>query len=131
MSPIKIGDKVKCINLGKKGSGWVEGKEFIVSSITKDSLNNLSIFWPSGGGSGIYENSVTLLNNIKKMGLIEKFRTATKSEPEKSFIKKGITDVGGVLTTEGKEMFLMYLLEKNKEDFNTEIVSKIELLKEE
>lgn len=64
-------------------------------------------------------------NNKTNMTLIEKIRLATKSEPEKSFITAGITTMAGDFTSEGKEAFFMYLLEKNKDDFDTTVVQPL------
>lgn len=63
--------------------------------------------------------------NKQPMTIIEKIRLAAKTEPEKSFIKAGITNMDGSFTSEGKEAFLSYLLEKNKDDFNTTIVQPL------
>lgn len=56
------------------------------------------------------------------MNLKEKFITAFLSEPEKSFRKAGITNGDGILTDEGQEVFLTYLLKKEGATFKTEVV---------
>ena len=38
-------------------------------------------------------------------------------EPYKTFRKEGVVDGENVLTQQGKDVFLMFLLENNKEDF--------------
>lgn len=59
------------------------------------------------------------------MNLIDKFRLAAKGEPEKSFVQKGITNIDGTFTTDGWELFKMFLLEEHKDDFKTNVVDAI------
>lgn len=67
-----------------------------------------------------------LRTNPKNMNsLTEKIRLLKKPEPEKSFIKAGVTTMSGDFTSEGQVVFLQYLLEKNKDDFNTTVVQSI------
>jgi hypothetical protein len=68
-------------------------------------------------------------NSITNMTLAQKLALAFKSEPEKSFIKAGITNMDGTFTTEGQTVFLAWLLKKNGEAFKTEVVDV--LIKEE
>lgn len=64
-------------------------------------------------------------NNQSTMNLKEKFLLALKSEPEKSFRRLGITNGDDMLTTEGTELFLNFLFEKNKTEFKKEVVDSI------
>ena len=64
------------------------------------------------------------------MSLKEKFALVLTSEPFKSFRKKGITNGDNILTSDGRDIFLSYLLEKNKDAFKTEVVDLIEEEKE-
>jgi hypothetical protein len=66
-------------------------------------------------------------NPIKNMNLVQKFKLMTKSEPEKSFIEKGIMDENEALTEDGKTLFTAYLLQRFKAEFKTDVVDKIEL----
>lgn len=74
--------------------------------------------------------SVTLLTNNNIMtNLTSKLKLLTKGEPAKTFIKTGITNNEDILTPEGTELFLNWLFEKNKADFNKEVATP--LLEEE
>lgn len=57
--------------------------------------------------------------------LVEKFRLLTASEPEKTFVEKGVMDSKFVLTKDGEELFKTFLFEKLKNEFKTEVVDKI------
>lgn len=61
----------------------------------------------------------------KNMSLKSIVKNLFRSEPEKSFIKAGVMNESLELTTEGKDLFIDFLFEKNKDLFNTEIVQKI------
>lgn len=65
----------------------------------------------------------------KIMTITNKFALAFKKEPEKSFIKAGITDNEGFLTVDGGKIFLSWLLKKNGDAFKAEVVD--DLLKED
>lgn len=60
------------------------------------------------------------------MNLIEKFAFAIKKEPEKSFIQKGITNMGGTLTPEGQQLFNAFLIGKFGDEFKKNVVDLIE-----
>lgn len=51
------------------------------------------------------------------MTLLEKIKLAGKKEPEKSFIKAKILNMDSSFTTDGRDAFLNYLLDKNGEAF--------------
>jgi len=57
--------------------------------------------------------------------LKSKIKNLFRSEPEKSFIKTGIMNESEELTQDGKDIFLSWLFEQNKEEFNEEIVKKL------
>ncbi len=70
----------------------------------------------------------------QKMSLISKLMLSLKSEPEKSFIKAGITQASGEFTCEGKELFINWLFqdEATRTKFNTEVAQPIlEQIKED
>ena len=56
-SKFKIGDRVKCIKGGSKGSGWKLDLVFTVVNITLSSSN---IYWNGFRNCGVYENSLEL-----------------------------------------------------------------------
>lgn len=124
----KKGDRVKCINpkngTTDHGSGWVLGKEFITLEPTPN-----EICWPEDGSSGVYFDSLELVtNNNKKttnMTLLSQIKALTRSEPEKTFVKAGVMNEDLTLTTEGKDLFLDFMLEANKDAFKAQIVDKI------
>lgn len=57
--------------------------------------------------------------------ITDKFLMALKAEPYKSFRQKGITNGDDLLTEEGKQIFLKWLLQKNADAFKTEVVDII------
>lgn len=67
----------------------------------------------------------TSSTSSKIMSLIEKAKLTFKKEPERSFIKVGVMDASENLTSEGKDLLLAFLLEKNKDDFKKEVVDPI------
>jgi len=72
-------------------------------------------------------------NLNKPMNLKEKFVLAITPEPKKSFRKAGVTDGDDILTEEGTEIFLTWLLHhKFAEEFKKDVVDGIlkEKLKE-
>lgn len=87
------------------------------------------------GINGIYFTLPGQLNfnaaDLEKTGgcsggsLGEIHKLAFKKEPEKSFIKAGITDTSDALTQDGRILFLGWLLEQNKEAFKKEVVDPI------
>lgn len=64
-------------------------------------------------------------NQNKIMNIKELFALSFKKEPQKSFVKAGITDSNDMLTTDGQEIFLTYLLNKNGDAFKTEVVDAL------
>jgi hypothetical protein len=71
------------------------------------------------------EHELELVNTITFMGLIEKGKLLFKSEPERSFIKAGVMDTNGQLTSEGRELWTEFLIRKFGAEFKTEVVDKI------
>jgi len=120
----KVGDKVRC-KWNDNGSSNYVGSTGTVTSV------NHSHTYPYDTTIGPFAfrdaelELISADNPIKSMGLIEKAKLAFKSEPEKSFIKVGVMDSNENLTTEGKELLMHFLLEKNKDAFKTEVVDPI------
>lgn len=56
---------------------------------------------------------------------LETFLLALKSEPDKSLIKSGLMNSDGTLTDEGKKVWDVWMLNKNKEAFKTEVADPI------
>lgn len=67
----------------------------------------------------------TSLTKKTMSNLVRKFRQALKSEPFRSFQKTGVVDSDDNLTSEGKDLFLNFLLEKHKDDFKTSVVDAL------
>ena len=63
------------------------------------------------------------------MNIKEKFVLAITPEPQKSFRKAGITNGDDLLTEDGMNIFLSWLLKKNQDDFKEKVVDG--LLKDE
>lgn len=131
MSKFKVGDHVVgnhpnvygITNLGWKGE---------VINISSDG-RQIAVQALPGSGSGTYTvkeeyfdliKSTTITTTIMT-NLTQKFRLLTKSEPEKTFIEKGIMDINENLTAEGRDLFNAFLFEKHKAEFKTEVVDKL------
>lgn len=116
----KIGDKVKKIGSSDCQSAIV-GEIYTVTR--------------GGNGMGIGKDKNRLCScigewelvvNQSNMNLKEKFLLVFKSEPQKSFRQKGITNGDDMLTEEGQAVFLTWLLQKHADDFKKEVVDNIE-----
>ena len=70
------------------------------------------------------EDDKSSLTN-KNMNIKEKFNQLFLKEPEKSFRKVGITDESDILTEDGQNIFLSWLLKQKGEQFKKEIVDKL------
>jgi hypothetical protein len=57
--------------------------------------------------------------------MYERFTNLFLSEPEKSFRKANITESNGELNSEGKRIFLAWLLKKNQDAFLVEVVAPL------
>lgn len=135
---MKTGDKVriKKVLTGYQDEGRREcekkqyiGKEYVITSAFSHSDG-----FPHHLSMGDHVDwSVAELelitNENKKMSIKDKFAVMFLKEPEKSFRKAGITNGDNVLTSEGQDIFLSFLLLKNGAEFKTEVVD--ELLKED
>ncbi len=128
----KVGDEVKVVSTDCAGGHL--GKTVIRSL-------NYSTCFRHGFPTHLMENgyyqcesdlelikSTKIEKNIMTK-LTEKFALLLKSEPEKSFRKSDITGTDDILTEEGTDIFLSWLLKKNGEAFKTEVVD--ELLKKD
>jgi len=75
----------------------------------------------------VEESSKTEINNNKTImtSLKAIWKSINQSEPEKTFIKAGIMDESEELTTDGKDLFIKFLFDKNVADFKKEVVDPI------
>lgn len=113
---IKVGDTI--VFIGSDGSPYTR---LIMEGGRIDGWGDCpleSYFWSNSTGRKL----IKIISNKSNMNLKEKFITAFLSEPEKSFRKAGITNGDGILTDEGQEVFLTYLLKKEGATFKTEVV---------
>lgn len=62
-------------------------------------------------------------NNNMNNGLISKMKDLLMSEPKKTLLKYNIIDREENLTNEGKELFINFMFEQNKDKFIDEVVS--------
>jgi len=69
----------------------------------------------------LYDKPINSNKNIF-MTIIEKFKSAMMKEPLKSFVKFGITDEKGTLTTDGQALFIQHMFEQNQASFVKEVV---------
>lgn len=125
MSKFKVGDRVK---REPYGIGTIK----IVSKNYYNNGNaNLEIRWDGSRDIDTIndeENVELITTNNTTMNLKQKFTNLFLTEPEKSYRKAGITNSDGILTSEGQEIFLTYLLKKDT-NFKSEVVDQ--LLKDE
>jgi hypothetical protein len=86
---------------------------------------------PSNGGctnwtmNYLKENARIINTSLtnKQMGIKEQFVLALTPEPKKSFRKAGITNGDDLLTAEGQQIFLTWLLHtKHSDEFKTSVV---------
>jgi hypothetical protein len=68
-----------------------------------------------------------LTKEVTHMSIVAKFKLALTPEPEKSFIQKGVMNERQELTADGRALFEVFMLDKFKTEFKTEVVDKIEV----
>ena len=134
MTKFKVGDKVK-IN-GKSvmsGSDWEDNYDNNIGYVTKiigrgngiDTFNCIVVDNKPNTNDGYYfaSQDLELISLTKKnMNIKEKFVLAITPEPQKSFRKAGITNGDDLLTEDGMNIFLSWLLKKNQDDFKEKVV---------
>jgi hypothetical protein len=122
----KKGDKVR----RKVGTGdcysAIEGVAYIID-------DDFSIGSKEGNKCSCTGDWELVTNNITNMSIIQKFALAFKKEPEKSFVKAGITNSDDFLTEDGLKIFLAWMLKKHGEEFKTDVVDGLleEIAKED
>lgn len=79
----------------------------------------------TGGGCHCSSYWELIPNKSFMASLAHAFKLARTPEPQKSFIKAGITDENGDFTTDGKLLFNAFLLEKFGGDFKKEVVDPL------
>lgn len=57
----------------------------------------------------------------KTMSITESFKLSLTPEPFKTLRKSGLTNGDDMLTSEGKDIFLTWLMKQNVEKFKTEV----------
>ena len=146
MQLFKVGDTVRFRNRSTVPNGYWQnhhdaGGAFAVKCVSADGLkcylfNNDDPYSPGGDGCPCRKHNwcerdddveiiKSSVNSNAMTSLKEKFALAFKGEPEKSFIKAGVMNSDESLTTDGKEVFLAYLLKKNGDDFKTTVIDPI------
>lgn len=65
-------------------------------------------------------NKNSIMTDVKQA-----FNQLFLKEPQKSFQKAGVTDGSNQLTSDGRDIFLAWLLEKHGDDFKKEVVDPI------
>lgn len=139
MVEFKVGNYVRMTN---DCSGSIKGNIYLLRyDNTYGNDNTLLYAWDKeveklGKGGCSCHNKWELVEDIKKinadqksevqnMDLVSIVKNMFRTEPEKSFIKAGIMNSDNSLTIGGKEVFINYLFELNKADFNTKIVQPL------
>ena len=113
----KAGDRV--IYLGKDSSWYNEECE-VLSFSASDGLRMKRL---SNGEIGIERDLSKIKLISKNMNIKEKFALALTKEPMKSFRKVGITNGDNLLTEDGMNIFLSWLLNtKFADEFKKDVV---------
>jgi hypothetical protein len=105
------------------------GAEGVVIGVHADCGGYCTVKFPTDGSCNVYNVDLKKVSNKKSMSIKEKFIISLLPEPEKSFRKAGITNSDGLITADGQTLLMTWLLNKNKKEFNEEVVQP--LLKEE
>ncbi len=131
MTKFKVGDMVTTSYNPKRFEGsifYIEEVDIdygypykmVLTTKGKGSENvGYSSRWKDDGDMVLYQD------NYKNMSIIEKFKISLIGEPNKSFRKAGITNGDNMLTLEGQQIFLSYLLEKNGDAFKKDVVDRL------
>lgn len=134
----KVGDKCRVIKgfEDKCGSFYQPDARYII--ITEivgnnpyyryDVYNNddKKITWCSFCFKDEHLELFTGVNKISFMtNLIEKIKMMTKGEPDKTFIKVGITDKEDNLTPDGQAAYLNWKFQQDKAAFNIEVAQPL------
>ena len=120
---LKIGDRIKIVGENSNSHNYKKGIEYTVVEINSSSL--VAIDDTGWRGNYLLFKNAELVNNTSSMSIINKFKLARKSEPEKSFIEKGLMTIDEKWTPDGKELFDLFLYDKNKAEFKKEVVDKL------
>jgi len=133
MNPFKVGDRVLMTNSGWHSSPYDVGKSAIVVGIEGEKVYfkgdcefKMNSDWSWYQAFELINEPI--INKVTKTfmsSIIERAKLASKSEPQKSFQKAGITDSGDNLTSEGRDVFLNWLLQKHGAEFKKEVVEVI------
>lgn len=132
----EVGYRVRCL------ANRNEGKEGTIIDVTSGPLEVYVTYDDGSYGSSrkpekyyqIISTNRTHKVVEQKMSLIAKLMLSLKSEPEKSFIKAGITVPSGEFTSEGKELFINWLAQDKDTmaKFNEQVVQPLlEQMKED
>ncbi len=132
MAKFKVGDRIEIIN--RQNNPYCSstlndseiGKLGTVTNVNSEEFVDHIYFKIDGSddqrGCCPDSNFKLITTNNNNMNIKEKFALAFKSEPEKTFRKTGITNGDDLLTEEGSQIFLSWLLKKNGADFKKEVV---------
>lgn len=117
MTQFKVGDKVRCIQEGKKGMGWELGREFVIGTISSQQ----GVAFPPTGTSpemkscGVYLNSLELVNNQKSiMKRVSDMMKKLLDADTQALVKAGYINGDLELTTEGGKALTVILFVANK-----------------
>jgi hypothetical protein len=132
MTTLKIGDRVKGLDNGQPFTATVYDLYATNCGSLKrdDGKNGSGVSIPAYGSGWAFSNLSTysleiISSSSSDMTLQQKLVLAFKSEPEKSFIKAGITNIDGSFTSEGLQVFTAWLLKKYGNDFKAEVVDML------
>jgi hypothetical protein len=113
--PSTLGDVDDCYRraqAGAKSCGYNCAALFMSSEVVEIEILPMSI-------------STTKEGTKMSLSLTERFKQKFLAEPSKSFVKAGITDINGSLTSEGLRLLDLWLLKKFGAEFKGEVVDEL------
>lgn len=125
---MKIGDEIEIVSFGSNGyTGSYPCQKGKIINICHSNEPAWYVCVTDNSNLSIYQKHLKLINtkNMQNLNIKDIFKLAFKGEPEKSFIKAGITGNDDFLTDDGLKIFLSWLLKQNGTQFKTEVVDGI------
>lgn len=132
MTAFKKGDRVRkfrAVNyqdnsLRESQIGW-EGEVINHQSFDFGFGPRIDVKWDNGAETLSYEETLEIINGFKNKNMYEKFKISLMGEPKKTFVKTGIMDVEGNLTSDGRKIYEAWKFKKDEEAFNSEVATPL------
>lgn len=127
----KVGDRIKTTG-DQRASSHYRNREAVIYAIESNKQYPLKLRFDNGDVCSWCDDGDIKLIKKSMSTIKEKIKMKLKQEPEKSNIKAGLRTLEDDFTSEGREAFLEYLYQKDKDDFKKEVALPIlEAMKEE